>query len=186
MSLIGWPFIDRKGLKLRRNSAELGTRAAVVRKATRADTEEIIDLIVGLAKFERLRPPDRDARIRLVEDIFDKRLVNVLVAQVSKKLAGYALYFYTYSSFLAQPSLFLEDIFVREENRGEGIGEALFRRCIDEAYRHGCGRMNWEVLDWNRKARRFYENFGAKMVDDMRLFRLDEKSLMKLARKSNG
>ncbi len=157
----------------------------VVRRANRADARQIIDLIVGLADFERLKPPDRQAKTRLVKDIFDKKLVNVFVARSGKRLAGYALYFYTYSSFLARPTLFLEDIFVRKEDRGGGVGKALFLRCVKEAYRHGCGRMKWEVLTWNRKAMKFYENLGAEM-DDLRLFRLNEKTLRSLAKRPIG
>ena len=153
----------------------------VVERAVKADAKRIVDLIVGLAKFERLKPPNRSAKARLVRDIFDKKLVNVFVARVGKRLAGYALYFYTYSSFIARPALFLEDIFVRGEYRGKGVGEALFVKCAAEAYSHGCGRMKWEVLTWNRKAMSFYEKLGAEM-DDLRLFRLDEKSLRRLAK----
>ena len=153
----------------------------VVERAVKADGKAIVDLIVSLAKFERLKPPDRSAKVRLVRDIFDKELVNVFVARAGKRLAGYALYFYAYSSFIARPTLFLEDIFVRGEYRGKGVGEALFAKCAAEAYRHGCGRMKWEVLTWNRKAMSFYEKLGAEM-DDLRLFRLDEKSLRRLAK----
>lgn len=164
---------------------KLGTHTetdVIVERAVKADGKTIIDLIVGLAKFERLKPPDRGAKVRLVMDIFDKKLVKVFVARVRKRLAGYALYFYTYSSFIARPTLFLEDLFVREEYRGKGVGEALFVRCAAEAYSHGCGGMKWEVLTWNRKAMSFYEKLGAEM-DDLRLFRLDEKSLRRLAKR---
>ncbi len=82
----------------------------IVRKATRADANAVVDLIIGLAQFERLEPPDPKAKERLAKDIFDKKLARVIVASIGGKLAGYALYFYTYSSFLARPTLYLEDI----------------------------------------------------------------------------
>ena len=148
-----------------------------IRTATRADSRPLVDLIIGLAKFERLEPPDVEARSRLVKDIFKKRLVRVFVASQRGKLVGYALYFFTYSSFLARPTLYLEDIFVKEQSRREGIGKALFLRCIKEAARQRCGRMEWQVLTWNRKAMSFYSKLGAKKIEDYRLFRLDEKQL---------
>jgi len=139
-----------------------------------------VDLIIGLAQFERLEPPDPKAKERLAKDIFDKKLARVIVASIGGKLAGYALYFYTYSSFLARPTLYLEDIFVNEQNRRGGVGNALFMRCVLEAARNGCGRMEWQVLTWNRKAMRFYEKLGAKRIDDLRLYRLNRDSIRAL------
>jgi GNAT superfamily N-acetyltransferase len=156
----------------------------VVRKATRADAEQINDLIVGLARFERLKPPDANARARLSRDIFDRKLINVFVAVDGEKLVGYALYFYTYSSFVARPTLYLEDIFVSKESRQGGVGKALFMKCVREAVRLGCGRMEWQVLTWNRKAIEFYEKLGAERLDEYRQFRLNQKGLRKLSRRS--
>ena len=155
----------------RRNEGTSST--SYVRRATRADAKRVIDLIVGLAKFERLKPPSARAKARLFKHIFDRKLANVFVATTDGKLVGYALYFYTYSSFVAKPSLYLEDIFVDEKARGKNIGQALFKRCLEEARRMGCGRMEWMVLDWNQKAIGFYEKLGAKQVSDQRLFRLE-------------
>jgi GNAT superfamily N-acetyltransferase len=153
----------------------------VVRKASKKDAKAIVDLIIGLAEFERLEPPDPKAKERLARDIFDKKLVEVLVASIGSRLVGYALYFYTYSSFLARPTLYLEDIFVNEENRQEGVGKSLFTKCVEEASRHGCGRMEWQVLTWNRKAMRFYDKLGAKKIGDHRLYRLSRDSIRRLA-----
>lgn len=153
-----------------------------VRRARRTDAKDILGLIVGLADFERLEPPDNKAKTRLVRDIFDRKRVSVFVAEIGNELVGYALYFYTYSSFLASRTLFLEDIFVRKENRRDGVGAALLLRCVTEARSQGCRRMQWEVLTWNTKAMRFYERFGAKRLDDLVLFRLDEKTLLRLSR----
>lgn len=144
-----------------------------IRRATRADARRIVDLVIGLAKFEHLKPPDPGARERLVRDIFDKKLVNVFIATVGREVVGYALYFFTYSSFLARPSLYLEDIFVSENLRREGVGRALFMKCLAEAGRHGCGRMEWAVLTWNRKAIGFYQRLGAEVLDDQRIYRLN-------------
>ncbi len=153
----------------------------LVRKATKTDSKSIVDLIVGLARFERLNPPDAKARARLYRDIFDKKLVNVFVATDGERLVGYALYFYTYSSFLARPTLFLEDIFVSEDARQEGVGKGLFMRCAKEAVRRGCGRMEWQVLTWNRKAIGFYQKLGAKRLDEYRQFRLERGRMFRLS-----
>jgi GNAT superfamily N-acetyltransferase len=153
-----------------------------VRKARRADAKAIVDLIVGLAQFERLEPPDSSAKRRLAKDIFEKKLAKVLIASIGRKPVGYALYFYTYSSFTARPTLYLEDIFVREQHRQEGVGRVLFINCVREATRHGCGRMEWQVLTWNVKAMRFYSKLGARKIGDLRLFRLNHKSIQSLAK----
>lgn len=105
-----------------------------------------------------------------------------MVAADGKKLIGYALYFFTYSSFLARPSLYLEDLFVLEEHRSLGVGLALFQRCAAEAVASGCGRMEWAVLTWNVKAQRFYEGLGARRLSDWQVYRLDESGLRKLSK----
>ena len=102
------------------------------------------------------------------------------MAAEGEKLVGYALYFYTYSSFLARPSLYLEDLFVLERYRRRGAGFALFRRCVEEAIKRRCGRMEWAVLTWNEKALEFYEKLGAKRLDDWYVYRLDEKSFSRV------
>lgn len=160
----------------------IGENMVVVRRAKRADAKTVVELVVGLADFERLEPPDRNAKRRLVTDIFDKKLASVLIASIGKRPVGYALYFYTYSSFVARPTLYLEDIFVKEEHRHEGVGRVLFMRCVQEAARLGCGRMEWQVLTWNVKAMRFYETLGARKIGDLRLFRLGRKSILSLAK----
>jgi GNAT superfamily N-acetyltransferase len=157
---------------------------ALVRKATKADANALVGLVVGLAEFERLEPPDAEARERLVRDVFTRKLANVFVARFGKRLVGYALYFYTYSSFVARPTLYLEDIFVREDARRGGVGKALFMRCVREAARQSCGRMEWQVLTWNRKAIKFYEKLGAARLEDLRMFRLDRRRLLRLTEHS--
>ncbi|HEV2226434.1 MAG TPA: GNAT family N-acetyltransferase [Nitrososphaerales archaeon] len=152
----------------------------VIRKGRRADANEFIGLVLALAKFEHLDPPSDAGRRRLIEDVLEKKRINLFVAAEGKRLLGYALYFYTYSSFLAKPTLYLEDLFVLEGDRKRGVGLALFKRCVDEAVAKGCGRMEWAVLTWNEKALRFYERLGAKRQSDWYTYRLDEDSLGKI------
>lgn len=144
----------------------------VIRKGKRADSEPFLRLLDELADFEHLEPPTREGKERIVQDIFEKKRVNLLVALSGKKQVGYALYFYTYSSFLARPTLYIEDLFVLEDHRRQGLGLALFRRCAEEATKQGCGRMEWSVLDWNKKAIDFYEGLGARRLKEWQVFRL--------------
>ena len=135
-----------------------------------------------MADFEKLEPPSKDARERILKDVFSDGRINLFVAAEGRRLIGYALYFYSYSSFLAKPTLYLEDLFVLEEHRKRGVGFALFRRCVDEAVAQGCGRMEWSVLAWNEKALRFYERLGARRLSDWYVYRLDEAGMTKASK----
>src|SRR5262249_29774210 len=106
---------------------------------------------------------------------------GLLVAEARGTLVGYALYFFTYSTFLAQPSLFLEDLFVHPDARGRGIGERFMRRLGAEAVRAGCGRFEWNVLDWHVRAQEFYQGLGAELLDDWRVCRVSGDGLTRLA-----
>jgi GNAT superfamily N-acetyltransferase len=158
------------------------SRRFTIRRGVRADAPRVLRLISELARFERLEPPTADAKKRIVGDIFTKNKVRLFIATRGRDAVGYALYFYTYSSFLAKPTLYLEDVFVLDRFRHSGIGAALFRRCAREAVAEGCGRMEWSVLDWNADAIRFYEGMGAKKLDEWSVFRLDRAALGRLTK----
>jgi GNAT superfamily N-acetyltransferase len=144
-----------------------------VRRATAADAKTMIELIIGLARYEKLDPPDEPAQQRLLNDAFGpKPRIEVWLADVNGKPSGYAILLETYSSFLALPTLYLEDIFVTPESRGCGAGMALFSKCVEEADRRGCGRVEFVVLDWNRPARDFYERLGVTHLDNWCCYRL--------------
>jgi GNAT superfamily N-acetyltransferase len=154
----------------------------IVRPATPADATAFLDLVDGLAAYEKLPPPDAEAKQRLVRDAFsDPPRFNVLLAEVDQTVVGYAVWFPTYSTFLARPSLYLEDIFVRPDARGHGAGVALFRACAAEAVRQGCGRMEWNVLDWNQPSIDFYERLGAQRLQAWLPYRLDGEALTSVA-----
>ena len=130
-------------------------------------------LVDALADYEKLRRPGRSARVRLIRDGFSKRRrFDPYLVFVRGVPAGYAIVFETYSSFLAKPTLYLEDIFILPEHRGKGAGLKLFRHCVGEARRRKCGRMEWCVLDWNKSAIRFYDRAGAKQMKSWLLYRL--------------
>ena len=167
-------------LLLNRKTKELSVKVTI-RKGRRADARGFVRLLVSLAEFEKLKPPATAARRRIVQDTFERKRINLLIATRAKEPIGYALYYYTYSSFLAKPTLYLEDLFVLEEFRRLGVGKSLFLRCVREAANQGCGRMEWSVLNWNTKAIKFYRDLGARRLEEWSVFRLDTKSLGRLA-----
>ena len=124
-----------------------------IRRAGPEDADTLLELITALAEYEHLAPPDANARTRLIEHGFGQRpRFETYLAEIDGAPVGYALVFETYSTFLARPSLYLEDLFVRPEARRRGAGTALLRHLAWEAVERGCGRMEWTVLDWNELA----------------------------------
>ena len=153
-----------------------------VRRARPEDGPTIVRLVTALADFEKLPPPDEAAQARLLGDAFGPRpRFEVFLAEQEGVVAGYAFVFETYSTFLALPTLYLEDLFVLPEHRGRKVGYSLFLHCAREATRRGCGRFEWAVLDWNQHAINFYERLGARHLDDWRIYRLDKAGLEALA-----
>ena len=144
-----------------------------IRKTGREDADSLLRLIDALAHYEHLTPPDDAAKQRLVRDLFAERpRIESFLAVADGVPVGYTLFFETYSSFLALPTLYLEDLFVLPEFRGIGAGSALFRKMVEESHRRGCGRMDWSVLDWNQLAIDFYERYGAKRLQQWQGYRL--------------
>ena len=145
----------------------------IVRKAVRRDAATVLALVDALAAYEKLDPPDGAAKARLTEDMFSPRpRLEAFLAECDGKPAGYAFVFETYSSFLALPTLYLEDLFVLPEYRKKKVGYALFTAMVAEARRRGCGRMEWAVLDWNTLAIDFYKRFDATHMKEWHLYRL--------------
>ena len=153
-----------------------------IRRAELADAPALLRLIVALADFEKLPPPDADAQKRLIADGFGhpSRFESWLgFWDAGNEPVAYALLFDTYSSFLALPSLYLEDIFVLPDFRGKGIGTALLQHCIGLAQERGCGRMEWTCLDWNTKAQVAYEQLGASRMKEGLLYRMTREAMGK-------
>jgi len=154
-----------------------GTPSAVpgltVRPAVPADAETILLLVRGLADYERLPPPDKAAQDRLIRDMFSTPpRIQAFLGEYEGVAAGYTFVFETYSSFLAFPTLYLEDLFVLPAYRKRKVGYALFLAMVAEAHRRGCGRMEWSVLDWNTPAIDFYKRFGATHLKEWHVYRL--------------
>jgi GNAT superfamily N-acetyltransferase len=152
-----------------------------IQPAAAGDGAAFLDLVAALADYEKLPRPDAAARARLLRDGFGPApRFETLLARLDGSPVGYALYFYAYSSFLAKPTLWLEDLFVMPEARGRGVGLALLRRLGREAAARECGRMEWTVLDWNRPAIEFYDRLGARPMSEWTTFRLDGAALAAL------
>jgi len=144
-----------------------------IKKAKKGDFDRILDLIKELAAFEKLEGPDKMAAKRLYKDTFGKKpLINMLVAKEGKEILGYAIYFESYSSFLAKKTLFLEDIFITQSRRNTGIGKLFFDKLIEIANDRACGRVEWAVLDWNIDAIAFYNKIGATPLSNWEYYRL--------------
>lgn len=153
-----------------------------VRPASRADLPIFLDLVDALADYEKLPRPEPDARDRLARDGFgETRRFNPYIGEVDGEVVGYAITFHTYSSFLARPTLYLEDVFVLPEARGRGLGRAFFHYLAKEALREGCGRMEWVVLTWNDLAIDFYERMGATRMSDWHTYRFTDEDLQRIA-----
>jgi GNAT superfamily N-acetyltransferase len=153
-----------------------------IRPARSTDAELIFDLICELAKYERLA----DEVVGSAEDIRrsllgDRPAAEVVIGQWDGEPVAFALFFSTYSTFLARPGIWLEDLFVRPEFRGRGIGRALLEHLADFAERRGCGRLEWAVLDWNEPAIEFYRRLGARPQDQWTTWRITGTALRELA-----
>ena len=154
-----------------------------IRRAAKDDAETLLNLIDELATYEKQPKLAPDIRARLIRDGFDEpRRFTALLAEVEGKVVGYALFFETYSSYLARPTLYLEDIFIKPEARGYGAGLALFKACVQEAIDRGCGRMEWSMLDWNKPAIEFYKKISARQLQDRIMYRLTEEELKSFIR----
>jgi len=149
----------------------------LIRKASPGDEKAFLKLVKALAKFEKLDPPSPSGTRRLIRDTFRTKKLKLLLAFSNDKPVAYALYFFTYSSFLARPTLYLEDLFVLEEFRGKQIGRKIFLQLVREAKKLGCGRIEWAVLAWNKNAIKFYEKLGAKHLKEWHYYRLDSRGI---------
>jgi GNAT superfamily N-acetyltransferase len=140
-------------------------------------------MIKGLAEYERLLHQVEITRAHVGRHGFGRRpYFETLICRVGRRPIGFALYFFTYSTFLGRPSLYLEDLFVLPGDRGLGAGKALLRALAKVATARGCGRMEWRVLDWNVPAIRFYKRIGARLHSEWVLTRLKGAPLKRLAR----
>lgn len=153
-----------------------------IRTARSADASLIFELINELAEYEKLAHAVVATETQLRENLFGNQpQAEVLIAEWGGAPAGFALFFHNFSTFLGKRGLYLEDLFVRPEWRGHGIGKALLKRLAKIAVERDCGRFEWAVLDWNKPARDFYVSLGAEPVPEWDIFRVTGDALLKLA-----
>jgi GNAT superfamily N-acetyltransferase len=154
-----------------------------IRPATGADVPELLRLIRELAIYEKLEHMAIGTESTLHEALFGKRpAAEAVIAEVDGRAAGFALFFWTFSTFLCKPGLYLEDLFVEPEHRGKSIGKALLQHLATLVVERGGGRFEWRVLDWNEPSIRFYESLGATLMREWLLVRITGPALEKLAR----
>lgn len=154
----------------------------MIRPAVPADVPAICRLIRGLAEYEKLAHEVVLDEAQLREHLFGPRpYAEVLLAEEGSTVVGFALFFHNYSTFLGKPGIYLEDLFVLPETRGQGHGKALLQALARLAVERGCGRLEWSVLDWNEPAIRFYQALGAVPMQEWTVFRLTGEKLQRLA-----
>lgn len=155
-----------------------------LRPAVPADIPLILELITELADYERLVHEVKADAQRMHDHLFGPRpYAEVLIGEVDGEPQGFALFFHNYSTWLSQPGIYLEDLFVRPAARGAGLGKALLTELARLAVERGCGRLEWSVLDWNEPAIGFYRSLGARPQDEWTVYRLTGDALHDLARK---
>lgn len=153
-----------------------------LRPATRNDLETILELIESLAEYEKLRHACVATVDALDQHLFGEHpRAEVVLAEWEGSVVGFALFFHTFSTFLAKPGIYLEDLFVKPAFRGHGIGKALLVHLARLASLRGCGRVEWSVLDWNAPSIAFYEKLGARRLEEWSIFRLTGPELDALA-----
>ena len=151
------------------------------RSATEADVPLILQFIRDLAIYEKLEHKVIATEETVRRTLFgNPRFAEVVFAEVDGKEVGFALFFHNYSTFLGQPGIYLEDLFVKPESRGHGIGKALLAHLAKLAKERGCGRLEWAVLDWNTPSINFYKSLGAVPLSDWIVFRLTGDALENL------
>ncbi len=158
-----------------------------LRPASRADVPVVLQLIRDLAHYERLEHEVCASEADLAQALFgDRRYAEVLLACAGGTPVGFALFFHNFSTFKGRPGIYLEDLYVRPEARGRGIGKRLLARLARIAVERRCARLEWAVLDWNEPSIGFYRRLGAVAMDEWTIFRLTGAALEQLATAATG
>jgi GNAT superfamily N-acetyltransferase len=156
--------------------------AVTISRAREADAPAILEMIRGLAEYEKLSHVCCATEEQLRTTLFGERpAAEVLLAHLDNECVGFALFFPNYSTFLAQPGIYLEDLFVKPHARGKGAGLALLRELARIGVERGCGRVEWAVLDWNEPSIQFYNKLGAIPLNDWTTYRLTIEPMKALA-----
>jgi Acetyltransferases len=152
-----------------------------IKKANSRDVPLILSLIKELAEYEKLTHEVVAGEKDLRSNLFGpKKFAEVLLGYYDNEPAGMAIFFHNFSTFEGKPGIYLEDLFVKPEFRGKGIGKALLLKLIRIAGKRKCGRVEWAVLDWNQPAIDFYTKLGAEPMDSWKIFRLTRDKIQKI------
>ena len=152
-----------------------------IRETSEEDCSLILSLIKEIAEYEKMSDEVIATEESLKESIFKNNRAEVVILELDEKAVGYALFFYNFSTFIGKSGLYLEDIFIKKEARGRGIGKEVFKFLVKKAKEEGCKRMEWTCLNWNEPSIKFYKSLGATPMDEWTIYRLTEKEINKLS-----
>jgi GNAT superfamily N-acetyltransferase len=156
----------------------------LLRFAEEKDTSIILEFIRGLAEYEHLLDTVKINEADLKNYLFEKKLIEVVIGEYDGTPAGFALFFHNFSTFVGKPGIFIEDIFVKPEFRGRGLGKIFFSFLAKIAAERRCGRLEWSCLNWNKPSIEFYKKQGAKALDEWTVYRIIGDGINKLAEAS--
>jgi len=163
------------------------TDVITIRPAREDEVPLVLQFVRELAEYEHLLHEAVASEERVRRDLFGPRpYAEVIFACLDDEPVGFALFFHNYSTFVGKPGIYLEDLFVRPNVRGKGLGKALLTWLAAEAVRRDCGRLEWSVLDWNEPSIKFYKSLGARPMDEWTIFRLDGEALRRAASQPPG
>lgn len=158
----------------------------IIRAANSKDIPTILDLIKELAIYEEMLEQVTATEEVLHRELIAQKNAEALIVEYDKTPVAFALFFHNFSTFVGKKGLYIEDIYVKPEMRGQGIGKMLFTKLAQIAVERDCGRMEWSCLDWNEPSIKFYESLGAKQMDEWTVHRLTGDKLHELAAKKNS
>lgn len=153
----------------------------VIRNAKEEDVSILLDLIREIAEYEKMSDQVIATEETLMESIFKNNRANALILEVDNKKIGYCIYFYNFSTFIGRSGIYIEDIFIKKEYRGNGFGREIFKFLAKKAKEEGCKRIEWACLDWNEPSIKFYKSLGAVPMDEWTVYRLTENEIIKLS-----
>lgn len=152
-----------------------------IREAKKEDLDSIINLIKELAKYENMEDQITFTKDDYEKSLFEKQYAKALVCEYKNNIIGYAIYFYSFSTFLGKGGIYLEDLYIQKEFRNKGIGKKILKTLAQICINENLGRLEWACLDWNEPSLAFYKKIGAKTLDEWISLRVDGQNLVKLA-----
>lgn len=152
-----------------------------LRFAKREDTKLILQFIKELAEYENLQHEVVATEEVLSDSLFNRGIAEVIIGEFNGEAIGFALFFYNISTFNGKPGIYLEDLYIKQNMRGKGLGRIILCYLAKLAIERNCGRLEWSCLDWNEPSIKFYKNLGAKPMDEWTIYRLSDKALINLA-----